>query len=157
MKKLISRLLGGSSEQPLTALIVQFIKFGIVGVSNTAISYGVELLCYYVLLVNAALPENAKVIVTSVLAFVISVTNSYFWNNKYVFGSGVKKDMRAHLKAYFRSVLCYGTTGLIISPAIKMLLVGQGMEFWIASLISMALVIPLNFLLNKLWAFGKSA
>ena len=34
------------------APLIQFIKFGLVGVSNTAISYGVEMLCYYVLFKN---------------------------------------------------------------------------------------------------------
>ena len=32
--------------------LIQFIKFGLVGVSNTAISYGIEMLCYYVLFKN---------------------------------------------------------------------------------------------------------
>lgn len=36
-------------EEGKTAPLLQFVKFGLVGVSNTAISYGIEMLCYYVL------------------------------------------------------------------------------------------------------------
>lgn len=76
----------------LPAALVQFIKFGMVGVSNTAISYAVEMLCYYVLFVNTQ-AEDVKIFITSLLSFVVSVTNSYYWNNKHVFSSGVKKTL----------------------------------------------------------------
>ena len=134
-------------------MLAQFIRFGIVGVSNTAISYGVEMLFFYVLLVNSPMAQNWKVIVTSAAAFFISVTNSYYWNNRFVFKSGEKKDWRAHARRYVRTVLCYGVTGLFLSPAIKMFLVGREVPYYLASLASLAVTIPLNFALNKFWAF----
>ena len=100
-------------NEKLTPLI-QFIKFGLVGVSNTAISYGVEMLCYYVLFKNSKFigilsflsrlgistdGNNVKIVITTIIAFVISVTNSYFWNNRYVFGSG-KKSFSEHFKTF---------------------------------------------------------
>ena len=74
--------------------LLQFIKFGLVGVSNTVISYLVEMLGYYVLFKNAGWLEPAKVFVVTALAFVISVTNSYYWNEKYVFADETKKTVR---------------------------------------------------------------
>ena len=135
------------------AALLQFIKFGIVGVSNTAISYGMEMLFFYVLLARSTMPQSAKVMLTSAAAFVVSVTNSYFWNNRYVFGNGAKKRLAEHARAYFRTMLCYAVTGLALSPAIKMWLVGMGVPFYAASLASLAVTIPLNFVLNKFWAF----
>lgn len=138
------------------AALLQFVKFGIVGVSNTAISYGIEMLCYYVLFVNVPWSESVRILATSVLAFVVSVTNSYYWNNRYVFGSGTKKTVRQHLTAYLKTVACYGVTGLLLAPAIKVYVTAIGVPYWLSSLGALVVTIPLNFILNKFWAFRKS-
>ncbi len=138
------------------AALLQFVKFGIVGVSNTAISYGIEMLCYYVLFVNVPWSESVRILATSVLAFVVSVTNSYYWNNRYVFGSGTKKTVRQHLTAYLKTVACYGVTGLLLAPAIKVYVTALGVPYWLSSLGALVVTIPLNFILNKFWAFRKS-
>lgn len=147
--------------------LIQFIKFGLVGVSNTAISYGIEMLCYYVLFKNTKFigilnllallgistdGNNVKIVITTIIAFVVSVSNSYFWNNRYVFGSG-KKSFSEHFKTYFKTFACYGITGLILSPIIKILLAKISVPFFIASLGALVMTIPLNFVMNKFWAF----
>ena len=59
--------------------IFQFIKFGIVGVSNTAISLAIYYIIYWI---------NPKwYMIGNVAGWVISVANAFFWNNKYVFKS----------------------------------------------------------------------
>lgn len=147
--------------------LIQFIKFGLVGVSNTAISYGIEMLCYYVLFKNTNFigilnllallgistdGNNVKIVITTIIAFVVSVSNSYFWNNRYVFGSG-KKSFSEHFKTYFKTFACYAITGLILSPIIKILLTKISVPFFIASLGALVITIPLNFVMNKFWAF----
>lgn len=147
--------------------LIQFIKFGLVGVSNTAISYGIEMLCYYVLFKNTKFigilnllallgistdGNNVKIVITTIIAFVVSVSSSYFWNNRYVFGSG-KKSFSEHFKTYFKTFACYGITGLILSPIIKILLTKISVPFFIASLGALVITIPLNFVMNKFWAF----
>lgn len=147
--------------------LIQFIKFGLVGVSNTAISYGIEMLCYYVLFKNTKFigilnllallgistdGNNVKIVITTIIAFVVSVSNSYFWNNRYVFGSG-KKSFSEHFKTYFKTFACYGITGLVLSPIIKILLTKISVPFFIASLGALVITIPLNFVMNKFWAF----
>jgi len=147
--------------------LIQFIKFGLVGVSNTAISYGIEMLCYYVLFKNTKFigilnllallgistdGNNVKIVITTIIAFVVSVSNSYFWNNRYVFGSG-KKSFSEHFKTYFKTFACYGITGLILSPIIKILLTKISVPFFVASLGALVITIPLNFVMNKFWAF----
>jgi len=169
MKETFSSLIARLEKGKLAPL-VQFVKFGLVGVSNTLISYAVEMLGYYVLFVRssfagivaaldamgvAATGEQVRVIVVTLLSFVISVTNSYYWNSRYVFKSGEKRSVRDHAGAYLRTVACYALTGILLSPAIKLWLGNAGIPFWATSLLSLLVTIPLNFLMNKFWAFAR--
>ena len=140
-------------KNPSLSGLVQFIKFGLVGVSNTLISYAVENGCYYWLFTSLA--EWPRVIWANVLAFVISVTNSYYWNNRFVFRKGEKLGWRTHLKTYLKTVACYGVTGLLLGPALKGLLTGWGVPYYLGSLLTLVVTISLNFVLNKFWAYRK--
>lgn len=143
-------------KSPRLTPFIQFIKFGLVGLSNTAISYSIDMFCYYVLLAHAPWPESAKILVTAVLAFTISVTNSYYWNNRYVFGSGERKTAVQHLRAYLRTVMCYGLTGLLLGPALKIWLNDHGVQYWLSSIACLVVTVPLNFVMNKFFAFRSS-
>ena len=157
-------------ENSRLAPLVQFVKFGIVGVSNTLISYGIEMLCYYALMKDAefaglsgllnrfgipAGSEQVKIAVVGLISFAVSVTNSFYWNSRYVFKAEEKRTHGQLAAAYFRTVASYALTGLILAPALKMWLTGAGMAYWLASLASLLITIPLNFLMNKFWAFRK--
>ncbi len=162
------------SKKGLKETLVQFIKFGLVGVSNTAISYGIDQLFYYVVFRNSTMDEKLKITLVSALAFFVSVTNSYFWNNRFVFKSENKKSIGQHLYAYFKTVICYALTGLVLSPAIKVALSdvampmrvvsrlpsflfadGNRLPYWVLSIVPLIISIPLNFVMNKFWAFRK--
>lgn len=149
--------------------IGQFIKFGLVGVSNTLISYGLDMLGYYVVFKHStfsgiveilekigikATSGSVKVVIVTAIAFFVSVLNSYFWNNRYVFTSEEKKTAGQHLIAFLRMTVSYALTGLILTPIVKLLLVNTtGMAYWLASIITLAIMVPLNFVMNKFWAF----
>ena len=87
-------------EKSRFAPLLQFVKFGLVGISNTAISWGIEMLCYYLLMRDAqfdslrgllghlgvaATAEQVRITVVTAIAFIVSVTNSFYWNSRYVF------------------------------------------------------------------------
>lgn len=155
VKKLFFKL-GVTNKDEFRKLTLQFIKFGLVGVSNTAISYGIEMLCYYVLFVDNLWSNNVRIAATSAVAFFVSTLNSYYWNNRYVFKSGRNKRFTEHLRTYGKTVLCYGVTGLLIAPLLKMWLTdSMAVPFWLTSLSTLIITIPLNFLLNKFWAYGE--
>lgn len=123
---------------------IQFLKFGIVGVSNTLISLAV----YYVFLwIDADL-----YMVGNVAGWIISVANAFFWNNKYVFTSentGLSDCIKKLLKTY----LCYGATFLLSTV---LLFLEVDILHWsaiISPVLNLLITIPLNFLLNKFWAF----
>ena len=165
---MIGRFLEKMEQNPRLSTLLQFIKFGLVGVSNTAISYAVEMLCYYALFVStdfrllctvasklgvSLTAEGARIIITSILAFVVSVTNSYYWNNKHVFASQKAKTIAQHIRTYLKTAACYALTGLVFSPWAKTLLVSRGIPYWLSTLLVLVVTIPLNFVMNKLWAF----
>ncbi len=125
---------------------MQFVKFGLVGVSNTLISYVVYLVGVFV---------GMHYLVASILGFIISVVNAFFWNNRYVFKTE-EGEQRNILESFCKTVLSYAGTGLVLN---NILLVIQ-IDFlsWpetMAPLVNLLITIPLNFLLNKLWAFRK--
>ena len=137
----------------------QFIRFGIVGVLNTLIQYLIEQLCYYGLFRGVSFEEagrvlglageDVRVFTVTAIGFIVSVTHAYFWNSRFVFRE------KGSLRRYLRTVASYALTGLILSPVIKRALQGLGLPFWAASLLSLAVTVPLNFLLNKFWAFRR--
>ena len=160
---LLSRL---AADRGQRVPLLQFIRFGLVGVSNTLIAYAVEMLCYYLLFTDPAWERASfvpaipqRVLWTNVLAFAVSVTNSYFWNSRYVFRTGGgRRTPRQHAAAYLKTVACYALTGLALAPWLKSLLSAQpspGWPYWLASVATLAVTIPLNFCLNKFWAFRE--
>ena len=62
--------------------LVQFIKFGMIGVTNTVISYVLNVL---VLLALKPLNVSWDFIVGNMVAFILSVLWSFYWNNRFVF------------------------------------------------------------------------
>ena len=98
MQKLLA-LLGAKSKKEFVALLAQFIKFGLVGVSNTAVSMAV----YYIFLwISPAL-----YMVGSVLGTILSIANAFFWNDKFVF-TGNANDWRSKLKRLGKTYVSYG-------------------------------------------------
>lgn len=125
--------------------LMQFVKFGIVGLSNTIISY----ITYSILVIL-----GIHYLLAQIVAFIVSVLNSFFWNDKYVFKE--KSRTRNSWKTFVKTFISYAGTGLILS--------GLLLYFWIevlhiheliAPIINLLITIPLNFVLNKLWAFKE--
>ena len=86
--------------------ILQFIKFGIVGVSNTLVSFAV----YYIFIWI----DPKLYLIGSALGWVVSVANAFYWNNKYVFKGG-RSDRRSLLKRLGKTYVSYGATFLLTS------------------------------------------
>lgn len=83
------------------------------------------------------------------IAFVVTVANSYFWNNRYVFS----KTSSGHLVALAKVYLCYGTTFVISTFLLYLMVDILGISKYIAPILNLFVTVPLNFLLNKFWAF----
>jgi len=131
---------------------MQFVKFGIVGLSNTVIAY----LIYSGLLIlfeKMRWFPNADYLIASVISFVLSVLWSFYWNSRKVFV--VKEgEERKLLPALIKTFISYSFTGLILSNILLVIWVKVfGISKFIAPLINLVVTIPLNFIINKFWAF----
>lgn len=123
--------------------LVQFIKFGLVGVSNNLISYG-----SYVLLVSIGM----HYVLSNIIGFSISVFNAFYWNNKYVFSD--PKGSRVWWKTFIKTYVSYAGTGIVLSNV----LLAVWVELFqvpkiIAPIINLMITIPINFFTNKYWAY----
>lgn len=133
---------------------VQFVKFGLVGVTNTLVYYA----CYSILV-----RLGCHYAFANGIGFVISVLNSYLWNSLFVFTKdGEKKDeektaeekKRSTAAALVKTFISYTLTGLVLQTFLLHLLIDiAGISRYIAPLLCVCVTTPLNFLLNKFWTF----
>lgn len=126
--------------------IVQFIKFSCVGASNSL----VYLLVYYAF---TATNNNARAaMIGQAFAWLLSVTNSFIWNRKFVFENSQKRWWVLLLRVY----ACYAFS-LAISSALTFLQVEiLGVPNAIVPMVNLLAMGPVNFFIVKYFAFGKS-
>lgn len=130
----------------------EFLQFGLVGVSNTIISY---LLYVVTLLLVSKSGVKFDYIIANIVSWLLSVLWSFYWNNKFVFKKeeGEKRNIWAVL---FKTYVSYGFTGLILNNILSVLWVSVlHISKMLAPIINLVISIPINFFMNKLWAFGK--
>lgn len=149
---------------------IQFIKFGLVGISNTLIS---ELI--YVLIVCL----GGHYAFAAFLGFVISVLNAFYWGNKYVFKEESGKEKRVWWKVLIKTYVAY-TGGFVLDIVLLFLwidvlrisrfmqplvelawLIGLAqmdtalMGDLVAKAVNVVLIVPINYIMNKYWAYRQ--
>ncbi|MEK4360315.1 GtrA family protein [Paenibacillus sp. FSL M7-1455] len=123
--------------------IVNFFKYGIVGIIGTAIHTGV--------LAFAVEQLSFSPLFGTILGFVFSLITSYFLNLSWTF------KLKTKSKNSFVKYAIVCSLGLIINVLIMFVIVNL-FELWylIGQLVSI-LVVPLfNFVLSQIWVFTKS-
>ncbi|WP_242845499.1 GtrA family protein [Butyrivibrio sp. WCE2006] len=146
------KIVGRDYTDEIHAALMQFVKFGIVGVSNTVISY---LLYTFSLLLMRAVGvfERIDYLIATVIAFVLSVLWSFYWNNKMVFvmEEGQSRNL---WKALIKTYISYSFTGLFLNSVLMVLWVQIfHISEFIAPIINLLVSVPVNFIINKFWAF----
>lgn len=132
--------------------IIQFIKFGIVGLSNTIISYVIYAGGLMLFKRFDILPEY-NYLLAQIIAFLLSVLWSFYWNNKKVFVPEEGKE-RSLWKALLKTYISYSFTGLFLNSILLILWVDVlGISEFVAPVFNLLISVPLNFIINKFWAF----
>lgn len=133
--------------------LLQFIKFGMVGATNVLVSY----ILYIVFLMAfryVGIFKYIDYIVAQSISFVVSVLWSFYWNNKIVF-TVQKGKKRSTWKALLKTYISYSLTGLLINNVLLIVWIQMlSISAFIAPLLNLFISVPLNFLINKYWAFS---
>ena len=123
---------------------VQLVKFAVVGGSGYVVN----------LAVFAAAVELGDVhhLVAATMAFVVAVTNNFWWNRHWTFGA---RDGHAGFQAArFFSV---SVVAFLFGAAVLEVLVNlAGVPEIAAQAVSIVAATPLNFVGNKMWSFGPT-
>lgn len=119
----------------------QFIKFGLVGASSTAIDWSIFYLFSYVI--------GIYYLTAKVLSFAIAVVNSFIWNRRWTFRSKESKKLKEFTKFIIIALIGLSINALIMYFAVSIL--GWRKIFGLAS--ATALTTFWNFLANKFYTF----
>lgn len=136
------------------ASVIQFIRFGIVGLSNTVISY-ILYVVSLILFQKLGMFPRSDYLAAQAIQFTLSVLWSFFWNNKVVF-TLEKGQQRSLWKSLVKTYVSYSFTGIFLNSIllivwIKMLSISE----FIAPIINLLVSVPLNFIINKFWTFQE--
>lgn len=141
---MLSRIKALLSDHPaLVQLILQFLRFCLVGVANTLVSLGVYYLILYFF--------PAQYVLGNALGWAVGVLNSYFLNRVFVFRDSAVPVLRGLLRAY----MLYGVSLLLSTGLLVLQVEILSVSRQLAPVINLAFTTPLNFLLNKFWAFRR--
>ena len=150
--KKIFRIVRRECTESAIRNVTQFVKFGIVGASNTLVGYALYAVCL-LLLKKLSILTDVDYIIAQTVSVLLSVLWSFYWNNKFVF-TLQENQGRNTIQALLKSYASYSFTGLILNNILLILWVkALGISEFIAPFFSLMISIPINFILNKFWAF----
>lgn len=138
--------LGVTDKDSFWKLFWQFFKFGLVGLSNTAVSMAV----YYLFLWM----DQDLYMLGSVLGTILSIANAFVWNDIFVF-SGNARDFKSVIKRLGKTYISYGGTSLLSNVMLWVEVTVFSVSKEVAPIVNLIVTIPLNFVINKLWTFHK--
>jgi putative flippase GtrA len=122
--------------------MVQFVKFAVVGVLNSAIQYLVFLFLYSFI--------GTQYLLASIIGYVAGMTNSYILNRRWTFQSRNQKRLTELSRFVAVNLVSLG-----VNLGLLYLLVSTGVMIpqW-AQLVAITGSTLVNFVLNKVWTFA---
>ena len=131
-------------NKPNKLTLYQFVKFGIVGISNTFIGYVVYSICVLV---------GMHYLLSNVIGFFVSVLNAFYWSNRFVFKKGIDENRNPWV-ALIKTILAYASTGIVLNSILLWLFIEQWhVSEFLAPIIILVITVPTNFVINKYWSF----
>jgi putative flippase GtrA len=120
--------------------LVQLVKFGIVGISNTLLSFAV-----YTLLLKVF---GVWYIAASAIGFIAGATNGFLWNRAWTFRGHVGDALTPVRWMVVQGTGLFANLGLIY-----MFVSGAGLDKLLGQACATAIVTVLTFLANRAWTF----
>jgi len=117
----------------------QFIKFGIVGVANTAITIATYSLLVYL---------GVNFIIANITGYAIGIVNSYIWNSKYVFNID-KSNYGVMVKFIGVNLIVLIINTLLLYFLVKVILWNKYYSQYVTVIVGFFI----NYILNKICVF----
>ncbi len=132
-----------ASRLHVPVVLVQFVKFGIVGISNTLITFAV-----YTLLLKVF---GVWYIAASAIGFVVGAINGFLLNRRWTFAGHVGDSLTPVRWAVVQ------TAGLGLNLGLLYLLVHDaGLDKLVAQALATVAVTVSTFLVNRAWTFRQA-
>ena len=119
---------------------LQLVRFAAVGATGYVVNLATFALCVHAIGIDYR--------ISSVIAFVVSVINNFWWNRHWTFGAREDHPMFQAARFFTVSLLAFGFTYVILIT-----LVGAGMPKVVSQAIAIVAATPLSFIGQKLWSF----
>jgi putative flippase GtrA len=120
---------------------VQLAKFSTVGATGYVVN-----LVVYTTLIEAGLHYN----LAAFCSFLVAVTNNYTWNRLWTF-----RGARGHVAYQGIRFLIVAVAALAVNEILLTAFVAAGLGKVVSQAIAVLLVMPINFVGNKLWSFRR--
>ncbi len=125
-------------------LVAQFVKFGIVGISNTVLSLGV-----YAVLLKAF---GVAYLAASAISFLVGTVNGFLWNSRWTF--------RGHVGDALTPVRWFVVQGFGLLADLGLIFVfvhDVGLDKLLGQVCTTAIVTVCTFFVNRVWTFRTAA
>lgn len=119
--------------------MLRFIKFSLVGASNTLIT-----IVAYWIFINLF---KMSFLLSNTVAYILGIVNSYFWNTRWVF-----KDSNADntvIKFIIVNIVALAASNFCIFILVK----NMNINMYISQIVAIGFSMVINFILNKTWTF----
>jgi putative flippase GtrA len=120
--------------------LIQFIKFGIVGISNTLLT-ALTIWCLLKVL-------HCSDYVSNLTGYIVGLLNSFIWNRKWTFKSKTKVSA-----TLFKFILTFVVSYLFQLGNLYLLLHFTHIDPYICQLLSIVVYTVINFILNRNYTF----
>ena len=134
---------------------MQFVKFALVGVTNTIVSYLIIAITIFTLN-NTVGSHPANKFIANCVGWFLSVIWAYMLSSRFVFKESEDGEKRVWWQTLLKTYAAYAFTGLGISNLVSLVSVDIfGISEYIAPAITLVISVPINFLINKFWAYKQ--
>ena len=124
---------------------VQLAKFCLVGASGYVVNLAVFALAFGA--------GGVHHLVAATIAFVVAVSNNFWWNRRWTFGAHVGRVGFQATRFFGVSLAAF----LFAAALLELLVTRAGTPELAAQAVSIVAATPLNFVGNKMWSFGSAA
>ncbi|MCE9559580.1 MAG: YqeG family HAD IIIA-type phosphatase [Armatimonadetes bacterium] len=157
-------------------VVRQFLKFCIVGGSSFVIDYSIRsgLMKYTtwhgekmsvalgrslidrfpILFSHVTEPAKASFYLAALVAGIIAMANSFYWNRKWTFGIHGQAERSEQIKRFFVLSVCVLILNALVSGTLNNIIPGPRSQLF-ATLIATGIGAVCNFIGQRLWAFRK--